>query len=160
MRLVAPILIGVLWTSSAEAGRFDLTSTTLAGWHTDRGYGELFERLNVVTGTDAWSMSFRLDTVTFLSESSPLIRDRYTFERASVGWAGRSIEVTAGDSYVSIGRGLALSLRTIDERGVDTVLRGAKLLVHEGPFSGTLAAGVSNTQNVDEATGKSVDDPI
>jgi hypothetical protein len=149
----------VSFSSPAVAGRFDLTSTTLAGWHTDRGYGELFERLNVVTGTDAWSMAFRFDTATFVSEPNPFIEDRYTFERASVGWQGRSLEVIAGDSYVSIGRGLVLSLRKIDELGVDTTLRGAKLLVHEGIFSGILAAGISNIQNIDEATGRSVDDP-
>ena len=146
--------------SVASAGRFNLTSTTLVGWHTDTRYGELFERLNVVTGTDAWSMAFRFDTATFIYEPSTAVRDRYTFERASVGWSGRSFEVLAGDSYLSIGRGLALSLRKVDELGVDTTLRGAKILIHEGIFSGTLAAGVANIQNVDEATGKSIDDPL
>ncbi|HKY39932.1 MAG TPA: DUF6029 family protein [Polyangiaceae bacterium] len=64
-----------------------------------------------------------------------------------------------GDSYVSFGRGLALSIRKIDEFGVDTTLRGAKLLLHRGALDGTLVVGASNIQNIDEATGRSTHDP-
>jgi hypothetical protein len=142
-----------------SAARIDVTSTTQGGWHTDGDtYGDIFERLNIATGTDAWTLAARFDTATFISPRSDRVRDRYQVEKVWVGWAGRSIEAIAGDSYVSLGRGLALSLRKVDELGVDTTLRGGKLLVHEGPFDGTLAAGVANINNLDEATGKSVDD--
>jgi hypothetical protein len=138
----------------------DVTSTTNAGWHTnDNGYGELLERLNATARTGAWQLGARLDTATFVSAPSPAVQNRYTLEKASVGWVGRSLEVTFGDAYVSFGRGLALSLRKVDELGVDTTLRGLKLLVHEGALGGTLALGFANINNVDEATGKSIDDP-
>jgi hypothetical protein len=138
----------------------EVTSTTLGGWHSGTaGYGELFERLNVAGGFEAWRLGLRLDTATFARASSPAIADRYTLEKASIAWTGRSIELVAGDAYVSFGRGLALSLRKIDELGVDTTLRGAKVLVHRGRLGGTLVAGYTNPNNVDEASGKSIDDP-
>lgn len=141
--------------------RLDLTSTTTAGWRSGpQGYGEIVERLNLGTGTGPWSLRLRLDSSTYLSESSPLVTDRYTLEKIAASWTGRVVEVTAGDSYLSLGRGLALSLRKVDELGADTTLRGAKILVSGDDFGATVAVGVANVQNVDEATGLSVDDPL
>lgn len=135
----------------------NVTATMTAGWHTDDdAYGELFGRLNLSTLREAWQIGLRLDTATLVS--SPLA-DRYTLEKVSLGWSGRSIAVSVGDAYVSFGRGLALSLRKVDELGIDTTLRGAKVLVHEGALAGTLVAGYANINNVDEATGTSTDDP-
>lgn len=146
----------------------DITATTTAGAHTDGDpYGELFGRLNASTRMDAWQLALRLDTATFVS--APALADRYTLEKASLGWSWRSlpspgalaasVEATAGDAYVSFGRGLALSLRKVDELGIDTTLRGANLSVHAGDLAATLALGYANINNVDEATGTSVDDP-
>ncbi len=146
----------------------DITATTTAGVHTDAdAYGELFGRLNASTRMDAWQLALRLDTATFVSPPSPAIADRYTLEKASLGWSWRSlpssapasIEATVGDAYVSFGRGLALSLRKVDELGIDTTLRGANLSVHAGDLAATLAIGYANINNVDEATGISTDDP-
>jgi hypothetical protein len=147
--------------------RLDVTSTTGAAWrvvYLDPGerrqtYGELVERLNLGAATGPWILGLRLDTTTFISSPSPLIVDRYTLEKAWVGWTSRSVELVAGDAYVSLGRGLSLSLRKQDELGVDTTLRGAKALVHHGAFGGTLLAGYANIQNMDETTGQGVDDP-
>lgn len=145
----------------------DVTATMSAGWHTstgepgDDGYGELFGRLNVSTVRAAWQAALRLDTATFLSPppGPPDVAGRYTLEKATLAFAGRTLEVTAGDAYISLGRGLGLSLRKVDELGIDTTLRGAKLLVHQGDLAGTLAIGYANINNVDEATGTSVGDP-
>lgn len=137
----------------------DVTATTTAGWHTDSDYGELFGRLNLSAVQGAWRGGLRLDTATFLSSPAPAVEQRYTLEKLALDWTGRALEVTAGDAYVSFGRGLGLSLRKLDELGIDTTLRGAKLLVHQGDFAGTLALGYANINNVDEATGTSADDP-
>ena len=37
-----------------------------------------------------------------------------------------------GDFYVSFGRGMVLSIRKIDELGIDTTLLGGKFVYHEG----------------------------
>ncbi|HWM87519.1 MAG TPA: DUF6029 family protein [Kofleriaceae bacterium] len=137
----------------------DVTASMTAGWRSDRDYGEMLGRLNLSRQLAPWHASVRLDTSTFVDAPDPGIEDRYTVEKASAGWRGRSLDVIAGDAYVSFGRGLALSLRKLDELGIDTTLRGAKLLVHHGPAAGTVAFGYANINNVDEATSTSVDDP-
>jgi hypothetical protein len=64
--------------------------------------------------------------------------------------------VTAGDSYVQFGRGLTLSMRKVDELGIDTTLRGGKVQITRDPFSLTAVAGFANPSRVDEATGRSL----
>jgi len=157
---LAPLPAGPAATVAARPSRpvlpVSVTASTTAGWHTGEGArGELFGRLNVASALDRWRFAARLDTATFTSGPD----DRYTLEKASVEWSNRSLSLTAGDAYVSIGRGLALSLRKDDELGTDTTLRGAKLLVHHGDLGATLVAGTANPNNVDEATGASIDDP-
>lgn len=66
------------------------------------------------------------------------------------------VEATAGDSYVQFGRGLVLSLRKVDELGLDTTLLGGKVTVQSDPFSVTLIAGVVNPARVDEPTGRAL----
>ena len=83
----------------------------------------------------------------------------YLPERIALTYSGRKVEATIGDHYVSLGRGLTLSLRKVDELGSDTDLRGGRVVVRHGPASGTLVAGVTNINNVDEATGRSALDP-
>ena len=63
------------------------------------------------------------------------------------------LEVTAGDAYVQFGRGLVLSMRKVDELGIDTTLFGGKVVVQKDPFAFTLIAGLANPARVDEPTG-------
>jgi hypothetical protein len=100
------------------------------------------------------------------------LKDRYGFrsidpigpidlpERLALTYAGKDLEVTVGDHYVSLGRGLVLSLRKVDELGSDTDLRGGRVVVRRGAFTGLLVAGVTNINNVDEATGRMAPDPL
>lgn len=81
------------------------------------------------------------------------------FEKLYLSYSGRSVDVTLGDFYVNLGRGLVLSVRKVDELGVDTSLFGGKVAVHEGDFSAVAVAGWSNIQNVDEATALYTKDP-
>ncbi|MEK6609041.1 MAG: hypothetical protein AABZ30_15390 [Myxococcota bacterium] len=148
----------MLASAPAASAPVDTTATTTGGWHTDTDYGELFGRLNASTGAGPWQLALRVDTATFFADAAPPL-DRYALEKASAGYTDRSLEVTVGDAYVSFGRGLVLSLRKLDELGVDTTVRGAKMLVHAGDFSATLVAGDANINNVDEATGTIIEDP-
>lgn len=75
-------------------------------------------------------------------------------------YSSRKLDATLGDFYVSFGRGLVLSLRKLDELGIDTTLLGGKLLYHEGNVGATLVVGATNIQNVDEATGRFAPDPF
>lgn len=149
-------------TSSAEHMRpsVEVTSTTVSGWHANGpGYGDLFERLNMTGTIGATQVGLRLDTATFMRPPSDAVEDRYSLEKTWLTWTGRSVDLVAGDSYISFGRGLSLSLRKVDELGLDTTIRGAKVLLHGDRLGGMLALGITNVQNVEEATGKSIDDP-
>jgi hypothetical protein len=162
----------------AQGTAVDVTSTTSLNWHTDNDdenrynddYGEGLERLNASFTHGEWVGGARLDLSTFLSVptgtggmAAAALADRYetqgTPEKAWLGWTSRALEVRAGDSYVSFGRGLALSLRKVDELGVDTTVRGVKALYHAGNLFATLLAGYANINNVDEASGRNEDDP-
>jgi hypothetical protein len=81
-------------------------------------------------------------------------------EKVALEYTGRSVEATIGDFYISVGRGMVLSLRKLDELGIDTTLQGARFVLHEGKLGATLAVGVTNIQNIDEATGRFAPDPF
>jgi len=177
-RLLAAAAV-LLAAPAARAQDVQVTSTTGLGWHADNGdrnpyddgYGYGRQRLDLTATRGAWSAGLRLDAVAFADEPigpdpmqpPPALTSRYQddvqVERASAGWVGQSLEVWAGDSYVAFGRGLGLSLRKLDGVGVDTALRGAKLLVHRGAVEATVAAGYVNIANLDDASGRHADDP-
>ena len=64
-------------------------------------------------------------------------------------YAAPGLEVTAGDAYVQFGRGLTLSMRKIDELGIDTTVRGGKIEWQADPFAATLVGGLANPNRVD-----------
>jgi len=70
----------------------------------------------------------------------------------------RRFEATVGDFYVHLGRGMVFSVRKIDELGVDTTVRGAKV---KGGFKaggvnvqGTAFAGQLNPLRIDVPNGR------
>ena len=74
-------------------------------------------------------------------------------------WAtykNKGLEVTLGDSYAQFGRGLVLSMRKLDDLGIDNTVRGLKASYMKGPFSMTLIGGLANPSHVDEATGQAL----
>jgi hypothetical protein len=178
---LAALLVGlalVAWGAPAGAvelsfgkrrARVDVTSTTTIEYQTDNDNGQpcdddlggAVERFNVLGFYGAWNVGLRLDGSAYFSAPDECTEQRYENqvipEKVWVGWSQRDVEVVVGDSYVSFGRGLALSLRKVDELGVDTTLRGAKVILRRGAFGGTLIAGVVNMSNFDEASGKTAD---
>ena len=75
-----------------------------------------------------------------------------------VGYAQPGLEVTAGDFYVQLGRGLVFSVRKIDELAVDTTVRGVKVVtdhdVGDVQVGTMFFAGQMNPLRVDEASGR------
>jgi len=74
-------------------------------------------------------------------------------------WASykhKGIEVTLGDAYVQFARGLVLSMRKLDDLGIDNTVRGIKASITRGPFAATVVAGLANPSRVDEATGEAL----
>ncbi|MFO0755818.1 MAG: hypothetical protein U0359_04975 [Byssovorax sp.] len=75
-----------------------------------------------------------------------------------IGYSRPGVDITVGDFYVQLGRGLVFSVRKIDELAIDTTVRGMKVVAdHDfGAFrlGGTIFAGQMNPLRVDEQSGR------
>jgi hypothetical protein len=134
----------------------DLTETSIVAQHfharttegedpTEHGYGTWLNRLNVALHWKRLTLGTRLDSSLYwlrpedASDLDPAQRDNIVRDGASryrdgiypaklfLKYQSPTLEVTAGDSYVQFGRGLVLSMRKIDELGVDNTVRGGKV---------------------------------
>ncbi len=78
--------------------------------------------------------------------------------KMAITYARQGLELTLGDFYTQLGRGMVLSLRKADELATDTTLRGVKLDYR--PDLGkmrlgvVLLAGFTNPLRVDEVSGR------
>ena len=91
-----------------------------------------------------------------MRDDSSRYRDYIYPAKIFAKYTSKTIEVTAGDAYVQFGRGLVLSLRKVDELGIDTTVRGGKLTCTSDPFSVTIVGGILNPTRIDEATGRAL----
>ncbi len=130
-------------------------------------YGEQVDRLTL-TATKGWlTLSLQADEVTlfanryYLDEVETWERDllapafdhpwNATFvsvEKVFAQAQGARGEVRLGDTYVSFGRGMALALVRNSEIDIDTSIRGARGVVHLGPWDLTAVTGFTNPQQV------------
>ncbi len=141
----------------------------------DQGYFVWLNRLNLVFGWKKLTLGMRIDSSlyalrpqdrvettdpslrrTLLSDGSTRYRDAVYPAKLWLTYKDQGFEVTAGDSYVQFGRGLVLSMRKVDELGVDTTLFGGKVSITKDPFAMTLIAGIANPARVDEPTGRAL----
>ena len=86
-------------------------------------------------------------------------RDEARLERLSVTHSIGDGSITVGDQPKQLGRGLALSLRKIDELGVDQALRGGSVAYDGDRLGAELFAGRTNVGNLDGVTQKHLEDP-
>jgi hypothetical protein len=146
----------------------------------DSGWGQWLNRLNAALRWQNWTVGLRLDSVVYWrrpvdnpnfaslpsggaygqSAVSADNESRYTNSvypaKLWATYTAPGIEITAGDAYVQFGHGLTLSMRKIDELGIDTTVRGGKIQYTKDPMQVTLVAGFGNPSRVDEATGRSL----
>lgn len=156
-----------------------IRSTTFVEWYrenynpnaSDDGFVSLVERLNF--GTDARLKKVTIGTQARIdaqkvwfpkgqdcvgSECAP-VDDDVRLERTTLRIDTRKIGVQIGDFNVGFGRGLGLSVRKIDEIGVDATIKGGRFDVRTDVVRGTVIAGFTNRQNSDFATRQLVPDP-
>lgn len=86
-------------------------------------------------------------------------QDRVDFEKVFVSYSHRYFDVTLGDTYATYGRGLVLSLRKVDEFGIDTTVRGVSATGHVAGLTVNALGGWANIINVDPASGRRAEDP-
>lgn len=87
------------------------------------------------------------------------ISDDVRLERATVRAETRHVSLYGGDYNVNFGRGLGLSVRGIDEIGVDATIKGGRADLRTKSVSATAIAGFANRQNSDFATRQLIPDP-
>lgn len=124
-------------------------------------YGLLLDRLNLVGAAGDFTGSARIDGMLFIDppEQPPgegEFRDDARVERLTVGYrigAGAGdVELTVGDFYRQLGRGILLSLRKEDEIGVDIALRGGQAAYVGEVFDAAAFAGRTNPVNLDNVS--------
>ncbi len=138
----------------------------------DDGFVALVDRLNVGQDTRTQNATIgtqvRLDAqkVWFpgqrdcgLSGNCVPVGDDVRLERATMRVDTRRVSVYGGDYNVNMGRGLGLSVRKIDEIGVDATIKGGRFDLRTTPVRAIAIAGFANRQNSDFATRQLIADP-
>jgi hypothetical protein len=130
-------------------------------------YVEAVERLDLSGGTRHFGVGARVDGVGLFANRY-ILDGTLTHERDLAGpglvtpfddayldlekiWAeyrSPALVLTAGDGYVSFGRGMALNLVKNTDIDVDTSLRGLRGVLHAGSWDVTVASGLANPQQV------------
>jgi hypothetical protein len=140
----------------------------------DAGWGNWLNRVDTALRWGHLTAGLRLDSAVYWSRpadgaipsayaASNVQNDNESRFKSSVypaklwvTYSSPGVEVTAGDAYAQFGRGLTLSMRKIDELGIDTTVRGIKAQVTRDPYAFTFVAGFANPSRVDEATGRAL----
>ena len=132
----------------------------------DSLWGEWINRLDALLRDGRWSAGLRLDSAVYWSRPPDYVansipdgaryHDAVYPAKLWLSYSAPGLEITAGDSYVQFGRGLTLSMRKIDELGIDTTVRGVKVELQRDPFAMTAIAGFANPSRIDEASGRSL----
>lgn len=172
----------------APPPRVQVSESLSAAYHLDNGniapccafpsdptgsnYFDWFNKLQLDASWGSLIAQLRLDSAVFANKPvalesdqrlTQLLRNRYSnrldLEKASLRWSSRYLDVTLGDSYATFGRGLVLSLRKVDEFGVDTAVRGLNANLRVGGFSLVALGGWSNIVNVDASTARFTENP-
>jgi hypothetical protein len=130
-------------------------------------YVEVVQRFDLRADTAKWGVGARADAVglfgnryildgvlyrerdlTAVGLESPFEDAFVNLEKAYVERRGAAGTLTLGDSYVSLGRGLALNLVKSTEIDIDTSLRGARGVLRGGNYEVTAVTGVTNPQQM------------
>ncbi|RME23930.1 MAG: hypothetical protein D6806_10425 [Deltaproteobacteria bacterium] len=124
-------------------------------------YYDLGSRLNLRLDAGKFFASMRADVNAFFDTPQgavPPYKNRFGLEKWSAGWRGRSFRIEAGDFYSTFGRGIALSIRKVDQIGQDTTIMGAKVKAAFGDASVVAFSGLLNPTNFDSVSEKLVSD--
>ncbi len=128
----------------------------------DDDYGTILNRLNLSGNSGGISTQLRIDTTGFVfqpDEAGDAYQDDTRIERLTVQYDLDTWQLIGGDFYQQLGRGFALSIRKVDEVGLDVAIRGGKAQFDKGEHEGTLFAGESNPGNTDSVTQFFLEDP-
>ncbi|HET9931344.1 MAG TPA: hypothetical protein VFQ35_11675, partial [Polyangiaceae bacterium] len=142
------------------SGKLTLMLRADSAWfYASRSPEEIADELASLESPSVAGTDYRLRKLTEagIELSNRFINWTYPAKYA-VTWGSPDFEVTLGDSYAQLGRGLVLSLRKLDELASDNTVRGARIAARfkTGDLRMKLTAlgGSLNPLRLDEASGR------
>jgi len=141
----------------AEGAAVRTTERLVLEYHLDNGnrdekddhYGALIERLTITGNADALTTSAEVNGEAFYSPGDERHQNNARLERITAEYALGTLTLTAGDFHKQLGRGIVLSLRKIDEIGLDTTLQGGRVAWAPEGHELEVFAGRTNTSAFD-----------
>jgi hypothetical protein len=119
----------------------------------------LIERLELIMQGENLRLSARVDAFVPILEPNRCDTGTETLlcdlewdlrpERLNLLWTPGDFNVQLGDSHAILGRGIALSMRKVDQLGIDNTVRGSYVQYDGDPMYARLLAGLANPQNLD-----------
>jgi hypothetical protein len=154
--------------SFAQDGHVSVTNTAVGEYRTDNqngnpdddNYGAFIDRFNINGGFGDVSASARLDAERFLEPPSEDFENQFRLERLNAKYNFNDWVFEAGDFYNQYGQGLVLSVRKLDEAGIDIAIRGGHLRYEGSTHTVDVFAGVANSANMDSISQHAVEDKM
>lgn len=154
---------------------FSLTSTSVLQYRFDNFNANMFddnffafwERLEVAMQGEALRLTARIDAFLPLATSDCpdelselcFLKADLRLERLTAHYEADGYSVDIGDSYAVLGRGMGLSLRRVDQLGIDVSLRGGHIAYKGKSLYFRALAGSLNPQNLDPQTLRIIENP-
>ena len=165
-------IVAAKGSSSIEEGEwsYSITNTldtaywsTIDGFEEQDGFVATIDRLNLLTSyisPDANLTSWvRLDSIVY---NNPPSAERFETqiipERLQLNYESKSWNLTGGDFYRQLGRGLLLSLRKGDEVATDIAIRGGQAQWSNDSEKVSAFGGFTNPVNVDPVNMQTLED--
>ncbi|MCA9525585.1 MAG: TlpA family protein disulfide reductase [Myxococcales bacterium] len=128
-----------------------------------RTYQAILDRLNIQGSAGGLTTFARVDAMQFfdapkLQPEQPHFADDARLERLRVRYTLGAWDLTAGDFFEQLGRGIVLSIRKVDELGVDLEIRGGRLAYDGEAVAASVFAGRVNPANLDIVSERFVED--
>jgi hypothetical protein len=160
--------------SGKDRVTLDINETLLFDWNSQlddalldpnpRDVLDLRNRLEFRLRWAKLAAGIRLDAALFpnpplLGDGSTLYKNDLRVEELFVNYKWGKLKLTLGDDYVALGRGMALSLRKVDDLGFAMSLRGLHLQWRNKRLKLRVTSGYTNVVNVDGVEEKLIPDP-
>lgn len=144
--------------------RVTVTDTLIGEYHvdnrngndTDDDYGLALTRLNLTANAGDLSTSVRVDGFYYYDPPTDAYVNQAHLERISIGYRLGDFRIEAGDFYQQLGRGIVLSIRKVDEAGLDVAIRGGTVEYRGRDHRAMVFAGLTNPANIDVVTQRRV----
>ena len=152
--------------AAADDGYVSVTNTAIGEYRSDNqngeddddNYGIMLDRLNVNGGYKDISAFTRVDATRFFEPPTESFANQLRLERIGGTYVLDDWTIELGDFYNQYGQGLVLSVRKLDEAGIDIAIRGAHLRYEGDQHTLDAFAGVANAANMDAISQHSVED--